>query len=105
MQRSSGGRRWNGPSDYFAANFSRYDTVDELIEAMVSQGFDPDLAMEVQTVSPIAFGRMLFEQRGIPCSPTIIRARRDGRVETDVPLMSIRPTPGRVRWGFSCRKR
>ncbi|HXG09393.1 MAG TPA: hypothetical protein VNK04_06355 [Gemmataceae bacterium] len=81
---------------YFAENFSRYDSADRLMEEMVRQGFDPDLVHEVESVSTIAFGRILFEQQGVRYSPTVIRARRDGRVETDVPLMSI-PAYSRAR--------
>ena len=81
---------------HFAENFSRYDSVDELMEAMVGQGFDPDLVHETEAVSTIAFGRALFEQHGVQYSPTVIRARRDGRVEPDVPLMSI-PAYARAR--------
>jgi hypothetical protein len=74
---------------YFAENFSKYDSVDELMEAMVRHGFDQDLVHETESISMIAFARALFEQSGVQFSSTIIRARRDGRVETDVPLMSI----------------
>lgn len=64
-------------------------------------GFDADLVHEVESVSTIAFGRLLFESRGVQCSPTVIRARRDGRIETDVPLMSI-PAYSRARgWGLN----
>src|SRR5262249_47474688 len=41
------------------------------------------------SISTIAFGRILFEPHSVRYSPTIIRVRRDGRVEADVPLMSI----------------
>jgi hypothetical protein len=74
---------------YFAENFSKYDTVNKLMEAMVGQGFDQELVDEVEGISTIAFGRSFFEHAGVQYSPTIIRARRDGRIETDVPLMSI----------------
>lgn len=81
---------------YFAENFSKYDSVDELMKAMVRHGFDQDLVHETESISTIAFGRNLFEQYGVQFSPTIIRARRDGRVETVVPLMSI-PSYSRAR--------
>ena len=74
---------------YFAENFSKYTSVDELMEAMVRHGFDKDLIHETESISTIAFGRALFEQAGVQFSPTIIRARSDGRVESDVPLMSL----------------
>jgi hypothetical protein len=74
---------------HFAENYRRYDSVDRLMETMVSDGFDPDLVQETESISTIAFGRTYFEGHGVQYSPTIIRARRDGRVETDVPLMSI----------------
>ena len=74
---------------YFAENFSKHDSVGELMKTMVSHGFDPDLVHETESISTIAFARTLFEQYGVVFSPTIIRARSDGRVETDVPLMSI----------------
>ena len=81
---------------YFAENFSKHDSVDALMEAMVRHGFDQDLVHETESISTIAFGRTVFEQYGVRFSPTIIRARRDGRVETDVPLMSI-PSYARAR--------
>jgi hypothetical protein len=56
---------------------------------MVGQGFDADLVHEVESISTIAFGRAMFERLGVRYAPTVIRARRDGRVERDVPLMSL----------------
>ncbi|MFH5803298.1 hypothetical protein [Alienimonas sp. DA493] len=81
---------------YFAENFAKYESVDRLMEEMVRQGFDPDLVHETESVSTIAFGRTLFEGHGVQYSPTVILARRDGRIETDVPLMSI-PAYARAR--------
>jgi hypothetical protein len=66
------------------------------MEEMVTQGFDPDVVHETESVSTIAFGRTLFEQHGVQYSPTVIRARRDGQVQADVPLMSI-PAYSRAR--------
>lgn len=74
---------------YFAEQLPKYDSVDGLMEEMVKQGFDADLVHEAETISTIAFGRMFFERFGVKYASTIIRARRDGRVETDVPLMSL----------------
>jgi hypothetical protein len=74
---------------HFAENFSKYDSVDRLMEEMVNQGFDPDFVKETETISTMAFGRTFFEALGVQYSPTVIRARRDGRMEADVPLMSI----------------
>jgi hypothetical protein len=81
---------------YFAENFAKYDSVDRLMQEMVNQGFDPNLVQEMELISTIAFGRILFEQHGVQYSSTIIRARRDGRVDVDVPLMSI-PAYSRAR--------
>jgi hypothetical protein len=81
---------------YFAENYSRYDSVDGLMEAMVGKGFDVDLVHETESISTIAFGRTFFEPHGVQYSSTVIRARRDGRIETDVPLMSI-PAYSRAR--------
>lgn len=81
---------------YFAEHFAKYDSVDHLMQEMVSQGFDPDLVHETESISTIAFGRMLFEQHGVQYASTVIRARRDGRVEAGVPLMSI-PAYARAR--------
>jgi len=81
---------------YFAENFSKHDSVDLLMEAMVQDGFDQDLIHETESISTIAFSRAVFEQHGVQFSSTIIRARRDGSVETDVPLMSI-PSYARAR--------
>jgi hypothetical protein len=74
---------------YFAENYSKYKSIDPLMQEMVDQGFDPDLVHETESISTIAFGRTLFQEHGIRYSPTIIRALRDGHVQTDVPLMSI----------------
>ncbi|MEW6737027.1 MAG: hypothetical protein AB1489_37415 [Acidobacteriota bacterium] len=81
---------------YFAENFSKYDSVNHLMQEMVSRGFDPDLVHETESISTIAFGRTLFEQHGVQYSSTVIRARRDGRVQAEVPLMSI-PAYSRAR--------
>ncbi|WP_422929502.1 hypothetical protein [Singulisphaera sp. PoT] len=81
---------------HFAENYAKHESVDQLMEEMVGQGFDPDLVHETESISTIAFGRALFEPAGVQYSPTIIRARRDGRVEAEVPLMSI-PAFSRAR--------
>jgi hypothetical protein len=81
---------------YFAENFSRCGSVKQLMQSMESQGFDPDLVHEVGSISTIAFGRVLFEPHGVKYSPTIVRVRGDGRVDADVPLMSI-PAYSRAR--------
>jgi hypothetical protein len=81
---------------YFAENFTKYGSVDRLMQEMVRQGFDPDLVHETESIATIAFGRTLFEQHGVQYSSTIIRARRDGSIQTDVPLMSI-PAYSRAR--------
>lgn len=81
---------------YFAENFAKHDSVDNLMSEMISQGFDPDLVHEAESISTIAFGRALFEPHGVQYSSTIIRACRDGQVEVDVPLMSI-PAFSRAR--------
>jgi hypothetical protein len=74
---------------YFAEHLAAAESADQLMEEMVRQGFDADLVHEVESVSTIAFGRLLFESHGVKYAPSVIRARRDGGVETDVPLMSI----------------
>ncbi len=74
---------------HFAENFARDITVESLMADMVGQGFDADLVHEVESISTIAFGRAMFERLGVRYAPTVIRARRDGRVERDVPLMSL----------------
>jgi hypothetical protein len=81
---------------HFAEHYAQGCSVDELMEEMVRQGFDPDLVHETESISTIAFGRILFEDRGVSYPPTIIRARGDGRVEADVPLLSI-PAYSRAR--------
>ena len=81
---------------HFAKNYSKSGSIDRLMQEMASQGFDPDLVHETESISTIAFGRTLFEPLGVQYSSTIIRARRDGRIETDVPLMSI-PAYSRAR--------
>jgi hypothetical protein len=74
---------------HFAEQMVRQESIDDLMADMVRQGFDADLVHEVESISTIAFGRTFFERHGVRYSPTIIRARRDGRIETGVPLMSI----------------
>lgn len=81
---------------YFAEHYSAYESIDGLMEHMVSQGFDSDLVHEVESISTIAFGRTFFEGFGVQYSSTVIRAHRDGRIETDVPLMSL-PAYSRAR--------
>jgi hypothetical protein len=81
---------------HFAENFSKHDSVDQLMQEMKSQGFDADLVHEAESISTIAFGRTLLEPTGVQYAATVIRARRDGRVETDVPLMAL-PAYSRAR--------
>ena len=81
---------------HFAENYSKHESVDQLMEAMVGEGFDPDLVHETESVSTIAFGRAFFEQHGVQYSSTVIRALRDGRIQADVPLMGI-PAYSRAR--------
>jgi hypothetical protein len=81
---------------YFAENFSKHPSVGRLMQEMVGRGFDPDLVHETESISTIAFGRTLFEQHGVQYASTVIRARRDGRIEAGVPLMSI-PAYSRAR--------
>ena len=56
---------------------------------MVAKGFQLETVDEVEALSTIAFGRLEFEQLGVNYSSTILRARRDGTIETDIPLMSL----------------
>ena len=81
---------------HFAEHFSKYESTDRLMESMVNEGFDADLVHDVESISTIAFGRVFFEQHGIQYPATIIRARRDGRVDPDEPLMSL-PAYNRAR--------
>lgn len=81
---------------HFAQRMPSCESVDRLMEEMVKEGFDADLVQEVESISTIAFGRFYFERSGVQYASTVIRARRDGRVEMDVPLMSI-PAYSRAR--------
>jgi len=81
---------------HFAENFAKHASIDQLKTEMVSQGFDADLVHETESISTIAFGRFFFEESGVQYSPTVIRARRDGSVQADVPLMSL-PAYSRAR--------
>jgi hypothetical protein len=74
---------------HFAESYHKYESVDLLMDGMVKDGFDPELVHETESLSTIAFGRTFLEHLGVKYSATIIRARRDGRIETDVPLMSL----------------
>lgn len=75
--------------EHFAANYGKHQDVDQLMDAMIAAGFDADLVYEAESFATIAFGRALFEPLGATYCPTVIRARRDGRVQTNVPLMTI----------------
>jgi hypothetical protein len=81
---------------HFAVNLAKCASVDGLVEDMTRQGFDPDLIHEVESVSTIAFSRVMFEPYGVQFSPTVFRARQDGRIDTDIPLMSL-PAYSRAR--------
>ncbi len=74
---------------HFAEHYSDFETVDQLMAEMARLGFDAEIVHEVESFSTIAFGRALFQHFGIEYPSTVIRARRDGTVETDVPLMSM----------------
>lgn len=74
---------------HFAEHYARSESAETLMDEMVRQGFDPDLVHEAESISTLAFGRYFFEDRGVTYPPTIIRARSDGRVQADVPLLSI----------------
>ncbi len=80
----------------FAEDFAKHETAESLMQDLIAQGFDPDLVHECESIATMAFGRLFFESAGIQYAPTVIRARRDGRVEADVPLMSI-PAYSRAR--------
>jgi hypothetical protein len=81
---------------HFAEHLPKAGSVDQLMEDMARQGFDPELVHEAESISTIAFSRAMFEPHGIQYASTIVRARRDGRIETDIPLMSI-PAYSRAR--------
>jgi hypothetical protein len=81
---------------HFAENFSKYENVDRLMDAMISQGFDSGMVHEVESIGTIAFGRLFFERHGVDYASTIIRAHADGRIETDVLLGGI-PVYSRAR--------
>ncbi|GAA4425490.1 hypothetical protein [Bremerella cremea] len=74
---------------HFAEHFSDHESIDQLIDAMVERGFDSEIVQEVESISTIAFGRLLFESTGVQYASTVIRAKADGTIETDVPLMSL----------------
>ncbi|MBI1247586.1 hypothetical protein GC197_07025 [bacterium] len=80
--------------EFFCEHFTEYDDVEALTEAMVAEGFKLETVDEVEAYSTIAFGRLEFEHLGVNYSPTILRACRDGTIETDIPLMSL---PGYCR--------
>lgn len=81
---------------HFAEQYSRSGSIDALMDEMALQGFDPDLVHGVESFATLALGRVFFEERGVAYPPTVIRARGDGRVEADVPLLAI-PAYSRAR--------
>ena len=70
-------------------NYNQFDEIDVLMEKMKEKGIHPQIVKQVESVSTIAFGRMFFEHLGIQYSPTVIRARKDGKIEPHVPLLSL----------------
>src|SRR5262249_39824674 len=74
---------------HFAENFRKHESVGQLMQAMDAQGFDSDLVKEVESISTIAFGRIILETMKANCASTIVRARRDGRIKMDAPLLSL----------------
>ena len=65
------------------------ESKEALMAQLEQEGFDPDISHEVESISSLAFGRLFFENRGIEYPTTVIRARENGDVELDVPLMSL----------------
>ena len=49
---------------FFAENYARHESVDELMDEMESRGFSPDLVGEAESFATIAFGRTFFEPHG-----------------------------------------
>jgi len=79
----------------FAELYAHHQSVDELVDGMVDEGYSIDLVDEIEKVSTIAFGRAYFERAGIRYPETVVRARADGRIET-VPTASL-PAFSRAR--------
>lgn len=75
--------------EHFAQHFPGCESVDKLMDSMLEDGFDADMVHEAESIATIAFGRIFFQGRDIQYSPHVIRARRSGKVETEVPLMAI----------------
>jgi hypothetical protein len=73
----------------FAEQYPKHESVDEMMAGLERAGHDPNLLHEVESISTIAFGRYFFRHQPIAYPPVVIRARADGRVEEDVPLMSV----------------
>ncbi|MFO1064310.1 MAG: hypothetical protein U0892_10645 [Pirellulales bacterium] len=73
----------------FAALYSQFESVDQLLAELEKEGFTPENIHGTEAFATIAFARTLFEPMGAAFSPAVIRARADGRIESDVPLMSI----------------
>lgn len=73
---------------FFALNYSRYETIEDLLAAMAEAGIDSELVHEVESCSTLAFGRYYFSNRGVQYPTTVFRARRGGKIE-EVPLMSL----------------
>ncbi|WP_422929123.1 hypothetical protein [Singulisphaera sp. PoT] len=88
----------------FAQDYARFDSVVDLEEDMAGRGFDPDLIHEVESISSLAFGREVFKRHDVNFPTTVIRAHRDGRIEPDVPLMSL-PAFNRARALFRSLRR
>lgn len=75
---------------YFALRYPSCESLEVLQDDMVHhQCFDPEHVHQVTHISTIAWGRYLFQNFGIKYPKTIIRARDDGSVESDVDLASL----------------
>lgn len=73
----------------FATSYSPGLDMNRHLQTLAAQGFDSDVLYDIENFGTMAFGRVLFEPVGIEYPSFVTRARRDGRVETGVPLMSV----------------
>ena len=74
---------------FFITNYHKFKSVDDLMRQMFQQGMDRETVCEVESISTLAFTRIIFESHGVEFPSVVYRARKDGRIEKDVPLMSL----------------
>jgi hypothetical protein len=90
--------RANSPSDGFGKALASLehltlndanDPLDGIKLELEASGYREDIIEDVATFLPIAFGRVYFGPYGVRFPPTFIFVQGDGRIDANIPLMSV----------------